>query len=144
VAAPVEDLDDADRDPMFHEFATVWFDRHSVDLDASTKASYSHVLGRYILPEFKDRRLTEITYEAVVRWRDRLRKDAEQLTLAAEHDITLVDRRGQPRRRYGPQTINEALRLLGQILRRAVERGVSGSARKASFRGARRSAAAAR
>jgi integrase len=118
---PVADLDAEDRDPLFHEFATVWFDRHAADLDASTRSSYSHVLSRYILPEFKDRRLTEIDYESVRRWRDRLRSDAEQLQFAKEQGVTMLDRRGLPRRTYGARTINEALRLLGQVLSRAVE-----------------------
>ncbi len=118
---PVPDIPDHDHDPFFHEFASVWFDRHTVDLDESTVTSYGHVLSRYILPEFKGHRLTEITYEAVVRWRDRLRKEAEQLKLAKENGITLLDKHAKPKRPFGPQTINESLRLLGQILSRAVE-----------------------
>lgn len=118
---PVGDIPDEDRDPIFHEFATVWLDRHSVDLDESTGRSYGHVLSRYILPEFKGHRLTEITYEAVLRWRDRLRKEAEQLKLAKENGVTLFDKRSRPKRAFGPKTINEAMRLLGQILARAVE-----------------------
>ncbi len=118
---PVPDIPEEDRDPVFHEFATVWLDRHSVDLDESTQSGYSHVLSRYILPEFKGHRLTEISYEGVLRWRDRLRKESEQLKLAKENGVKLLDRRGKPKRAFGPQTINEALRLLGQILDRAVE-----------------------
>jgi integrase len=118
---PIPDIDDQERDPTFHEFATVWFDRHRTDLDESTTASYRHTLSRYILPEFKDHRLTEITYESVVRWRDRLRQETEQLRLAKRHGVTLTDRQGRAKRAFGPQTINEAVRLLGQILHRAVE-----------------------
>ena len=118
---PVPDIAPEENDPRFHEFATVWLDRHSVDLGKSTKSNYSHVLTRYILPEFKDYRLTEITHEAVRRWRDRLRKEAEQLKIADENGVTLLDRHGIPKRRFGATTINEALRLLGQILDRAVE-----------------------
>ena len=118
---PVPDIPAEDRDPIFHEFATVWLDRQTVDLDHSTAASYGHVLSRYILPEFKGHRLTEITYEAVLLWRDRLRREAEQLKLAKENGIRLLDRHGKPKRPFGGQTINEALRLLGQILDRAVE-----------------------
>jgi integrase len=118
---PVPDIAPEERDPRFHEFATVWLDRHSVDLGRSTKTNYGHVLTRYILPEFKDHRLTEITHEAVQRWRDRLRKEAEQLKLAQENGVKLLDRQGKPKRRFGATTINEALRLLGQILGRAVE-----------------------
>ena len=84
---PVPDIPAEDRDPIFHEFATVWLDRQTVDLDHSTAASYGHVLSRYILPEFKGHRLTEITYEAVLRWRDRLRREAEQLKLAKQNGI---------------------------------------------------------
>ncbi len=118
---PVADIAAEERDPQFHEFATVWLDRHTVDLDTSTKANYAHVLTRYILPEFKDHRLSEITHEAVWRWRDRLRQEAEQLKLSDENGIKLVDKHGALKRRFGGQTINEALRLLGQILERAVE-----------------------
>lgn len=117
----VPDITAEDRDPIFHEFATVWLDRQIVDLDKSTAASYGHVLSRYILPEFKQHQLTEITYEAVLRWRDRLRKESERLKLAKENDVTLLDIHGRPKRAFGPQTINQALRLLGQILDRAVE-----------------------
>jgi integrase len=118
---PVPDTADEDRDPQFHEFATLWLDRHRIDLGESTAASYGHVLSRYILPEFKDHRLTEITYEAVLRWRDRLRQEAEQLKLAKQNSVQMLDKHGNPKRAFGPQTINEALRLLGQILDRAVE-----------------------
>jgi integrase len=118
---PVPDLPDDEHDPTFHEFATIWFDRHSADLDESTTESYSHVLSRYILPEFKDCRLTEITYESVIKWRDRLRQEAERLKLAKENGVTVTDRHGRPKRAFGTHTINEALRLLGQILSRAVE-----------------------
>lgn len=118
---PVPDIASDDRDPLFHEFATVWLDREGADLDENTKRGYGHTLSRYILPEFKDRRLTEITYEGVLRWRDRLRKESEHLKLAKENGVTLLDRRGKPKRAFGPQTINEAIRLLGQILDRAVE-----------------------
>jgi integrase len=118
---PVPDLAPEDTDPLLHEFASVWLDRHSVGLDRSTRAGYSHILARYILPEFKDHRLTEITHEAVRRWRDRLRREAEQLKLAKDNGVAILDRHGQPKRPFGPCTINEALRLLGQILERAVE-----------------------
>lgn len=118
---PAEDLDDEERDPTFHEFATVWFDRQRSDLDQSTRTSYQHNLSRYILPEFKDQRLTEITYESVLRWRDRLRQESEQLRLAKQSGVTITDRHGRPKRAFGPRTINEVVRLLGQILNRAVE-----------------------
>jgi integrase len=118
---PVLDIDDEDRNPTFHEFATVWFDRYRTELDDSTIASYSHTLSRYILPEFKEHRLMDITYESVLRWRDRLRQEAEQLRFAKDHGVALTDRHGQPKRAFGAQTINESIRLLGQILTRAVE-----------------------
>ena len=118
---PVSDIPIEEHDPFFHEFSSVWLDRHSVDLDQSTLDGYSHVLSRYILPEFKGHRLTEITYEAVVRWRDRLRKESEQLKLAAKTGVQILDRQGRPKRSFGPQRVNESLRLLGQILDRAVQ-----------------------
>ena len=70
---------------------------------------------------FKGHRLTEITYEAVIRWRDRLRRESEQLNLAAKNGVEILDKHGRPRRPFGPQRVNESLRLLGQILDRAVQ-----------------------
>ena len=118
---PVEDLDPEQTDPLFHEFATVWLDRHAVGKATSTVRNYSHVLSRYLLPEFKDRRLTEITHEAVLRWLDRMRREADRLQVARENGVVLLDRHGEGIRPFGASTINEALRLLGQILERAVE-----------------------
>jgi integrase len=118
---PVPDLPIDEHDPIFHEFATLWIDRHRADLEPSTESGYSHVLSRYILPEFKDYRLTEITHESVRRWRDRLRQEAAQLKLAKDNGVTLLDKHGNPKTAFGASTINEALRLLGQILDRAVE-----------------------
>jgi integrase len=118
---PVEDLPAEETDPNFHEFATVWIDRHRIGKATSTEGGYAHVLSGYILPEFKDCRLSEITHELVLRWRDRLLREAEQLKLADEHGVPILDPHGKPKRAFGPATINEALRLLGQILERAVE-----------------------
>lgn len=117
---PVEDPD-PEADPVFHEFATFWIDRQTVGAAPSTVRNYSRILSRYLLPEFKDQRLTEITHEAVRRWRDRLRQEADRLQVAKENGVTLLDRRGEAIRPFGASTINEALRLLGQILERAVE-----------------------
>ena len=118
---PVDDLDPEETDPLFHEFATVWFDRQAVGTAESTVRNYSHILSRYLLPEFKDHRLTEITHESVLRWRDRLRQEADRLQLAKNNGVSLLDRRGEAIRPFGPSTINESLRLLGQILERAVQ-----------------------
>ena len=118
---PAPELDAEEHDPIFHEFATVWLEQHGADLDDSTRAGYGHVLSRYILPTFKDHRLSEITYETVRQWRDRLRAESEQLKLAQANNLKLIDRHGRPKRPFGPQTINQSVRLLGQILDRAVE-----------------------
>ena len=118
---PAPDIPPDENDPRFHEFATVWFARHSPELDTSTRASYGHVLSRYVLPGFKDHRLSEISYEAVRDWRDRLRAEAEQLKFAGQNGVALVDRNGRPKRAFGARTINESLRLLGQILEDAVD-----------------------
>ena len=45
---------------------------------------------------------------------------ADLLDGAVDH-IKVLDKRGRPKRAFGPQTINQALRLLGQILDRGVE-----------------------
>jgi integrase len=118
---PAPEIPAEEHDPTFHEFATVWLERHGADLDRTTRSDYRTLLSRYILPTFKSHRLSEISYEAVMNWREQLRSESEQLKLATANGIKLLDRRGQPKRPFGPQRINQAIRLLGQILDRGVE-----------------------
>jgi integrase len=118
---PAPEIPDEDRDPGFHLFATVWLERQAAELDESTVRDYEHTLQRYILPEFRGQRLTEISYEDVRRWRERLQKESEHLLLAKKNGLRVLDRHGEAKRPFGASKINEAIRLLGQILDRAVE-----------------------
>ena len=43
------------------------------------------------------------------------------MKLASKNDVLVLDRQGRPKRPFGPQRVNESLRLLGQILDRAVQ-----------------------
>ena len=50
-----------------------------------------------------------------------MRREADRLQVAKENGVVLLDHRGEGIRPFGASTINEALRLLGQILERVVE-----------------------
>jgi integrase len=118
---PTPGLDTEEHNPNFHEFATVWLTARRAELDESTQDDYERLLRRFILPQFKGHRLTEINYEAVMQWREKLQAEAEHLGLAKRHGLEILDRHGEPKRPFGASRINDALRLLGQILDRAVQ-----------------------
>ena len=71
-------LDANDRDPTFHEFATLWLDEKEADLERSTYDDYLNLLTNHLLPAFHDKRLSEIDYEAIRAYRTaRLREGAQ-------------------------------------------------------------------
>ena len=118
--APPPPLDPADRDPIFHEFATFWLDEKEADLEGSTYDDYRNLLTNHLLPAFHDRRLSEIDYEAIKTYRTARLREGARRKRATEADAPLHDRRGRPLRPFGARQVNASIRLLGQILDRAV------------------------
>ncbi len=101
--APAKQTADADTDPepTFHEFASDWYHRISVELRPSTRVDYDWQLRHHLYPWFRDLHLSEITAEEIDRYRN--------------HKV----REG----RLSPTSINKTITRLGQILEDAVEYG---------------------
>jgi integrase len=117
---PVRPLDSTDRDPTFHEFATFWLDEKEADLDRSTYADYLNLLTNHLLPAFHDKRLSEIDYEAIRTYRTARLREGARRKRAREAGAPLRDRRGRPLRPFGSRQVNASIRLLAQVLDRAV------------------------
>src|SRR5919201_2470506 len=117
---PVRPLDSNDRDPTFHEFATFWLDEKEADLDGSTYADYLNLLTNHLLPAFHDKRLSEIDYEAIRTYRTARLREGARRKRAREAGAPLRDRCGRPLRPFGSRQVNASIRLLAQILDRAV------------------------
>lgn len=90
-----------EQEPTFHEFASEWFERHRREWRQSTEADYRWQLSNHLLPWFGDNLLSEITVEAVDRYK------------------AMKVREGA----LGPTSINKTLTRLAAILEDAVEYG---------------------
>ena len=117
--APPPDL--SDRDPAFHEFATFWLHEKDADLERSTYDDYLNLLTNHLLPAFHDRRLSEIDYEAIRAYRTARLREGARRNRATEAAAPLRDSHGRLLRPFGPRQVNASIRLLAQILDRAVK-----------------------
>ena len=93
---PAPRLDPNDRDPTFHEFATFWLDEKEADLDRSTYDDYLNLLTNHLLPEFHERRLSEIDYEAIRAYRTARLRERARRKRASEAGAQLRESRGRP------------------------------------------------
>jgi len=118
--APTPSLDPGDRDPIFHEFASFWLEEKEADLDRSTYDDYRNLLTNHLLPAFHDKRLSEIDYEAINAYRTARLREGARRKRASEAGVPLHDRHGRPLRPFGARQVNASVRLLAQILDRAV------------------------
>ena len=115
--APVELVPSVADDPTFHEFASEWFEAKRLELCESTAERYLIDLSCFLLPYFKQHRLSQITVSEVDRYRDAMVRQREQIARARE--------RGETNRRpAGNETINKTLVRLGSILDVALERAL--------------------
>ncbi len=73
-----------------------------------------------MLPVFHDKRLSEIDYEAIRVYRTARLREGARRKRAREAGAPLRDRRGRPLRPFGSRQVNSSIRLLAQILDRAV------------------------
>jgi integrase len=113
-------LDGNDRDPTFHEFATFWLEEHEADLERSTYDDYRNLLTNHLLPAFHDKRLSEIDYEAIKAYRTARLREGARRKRATEAGAPLRGRRGRPLRPFGARQVNASIRLLAQVLDRAM------------------------
>jgi integrase len=118
--APPPPLDPNDRDPTFHEFATFWLEEKEADLERGTYDDYLNLLTNHLLPAFHDRRLSEIDYEAIRAYRTTRLREGARRRRAREAGVPLRDSRGRPLRPFGTRQVNSSIRLLAQILDRAM------------------------
>jgi integrase len=117
---PERALDVSDRDPTFHEFASFWLEEKEAELERSTYDDYLNLLTKHLLPAFHDKRLSQIDYEAIKVYRTARLREGTRRKRAREADVPLHDRRGRPLRPFGSRQVNASIRLLAQILDRAV------------------------
>jgi integrase len=125
---PQSPLDANDRDPTFHEFATLWLDEKEADLARNTYADYLNLLTNHLLPAFHDRRVSQIDYEAIKSYRTARLREGARRRRANDAGVPLRDRRGRPLRPFGARQVNASIRLLAQILDRAVRSELFGLA----------------
>ncbi|MGC2374238.1 MAG: site-specific integrase [Solirubrobacteraceae bacterium] len=123
------------RDPMFHEFSSRWFELTKSEWQEKTQLDYEWQLSNHLLPLFKNHRLSQITIAEVDRYRQAKVAEAQAIQTAASDGKPLtheyVDKRGrkhrQPRRALSVTSINKTITRLGQILEVAVEYGLIGA-----------------
>jgi integrase len=92
-------------EPMFHDFASEWFETRRHEFADRTREDYELTLTRHLLPFFKDHLLSEITAQETDRYKAAKVRDREE---------KLVERP------LSNTTINKTLTRLGQILEAAM------------------------
>jgi integrase len=122
----------SDQDPLFHEFASYWFETTKGEWSENTRLDYQWQLSHHLLPFFKKHRLSQITIAEVDRYR------AAKVTESARRAQALADwhkrvdqvkdaakrqqlARERPPRPLAAVCINKTITRLGQILEVAVE-----------------------
>ncbi len=93
--------EEARPEPSFHEFASEWIAVRQPELAAKTVAGYRWALELHLLPEFARMRLSEITVQAVDRYKSAKAREG----------------------RLGHAQINKTLKVLAMILETAQEYG---------------------
>jgi integrase len=121
-----------DPDPLFHEFASQWFEASREQWRASTVLDYEWQLSHHLLPFFKNHKLSQITIAEVDRYRQRKVAEARAIQAAAAAGKPLreeyTDAQGRVHRRrrrpLSATSINKTITRLAQILEVAVEYGL--------------------
>ena len=124
-----------EQDPLFHEFASTWFEATKGEWTENTRLDYQWQLSHHLLPFFKDHRLSQITIAEIDRYRAQKVRESARLTEAltawrkrAEAAKNTAERRElageRPPRALSAVSINKTITRLGQILEVAVEYGL--------------------
>ncbi len=116
-------------DPIFHNFASRWFEANKREWRPKTRSDYEWQLSHHLLPFFGAHRLSQITIAEIDRYRQTKVAEAEAITQAADKGKPFVDeytdKRGRKcsrcRRPLSVTSINKTLARLAQILEVAVE-----------------------
>ena len=103
---------DRERDPLFHDFASEWFEAHKGEWREATRLDYEWQLSHHLLPFFRNHRLSQITIAEVDRYRaQKVGQRIKQKPKAGEAKA----------RTLSAATINKTITRLAQILETAVE-----------------------
>lgn len=119
--AEVPDPVEVGEDPLFHEFASDWWENKKHDLSEKTRDSYEDQLVNDILPFFRNHRLSQITVAEVDRFRDALKMRGKVPPLRADGTGGRATPQSE-RQHLSATTVNKRLTRLGQILELALER----------------------
>jgi integrase len=121
-----------EQDPLFHEFASGWFEASKGEWRENTRLDYEWQLSHHLLPFFRSHRLSQITVAEVDRYRAAKVGESAKLVKAREDWQRRVEQvkdrakrrelvRERPPRPLSATSINKTIARLGQILELAVE-----------------------
>jgi integrase len=121
-----------EQDPLFHDFASGWFEASKGEWGENTRLDYEWQLSHHLLPFFRHHRLSQITVAEVDRYRAAKVSESAKLAKAREDWRRRVDEakdrarrrelvRERPPRPLSAVSINKTITRLGQILELAVE-----------------------
>jgi integrase len=111
-------------EPIFHEFASEWFEEISPELRERTRTDYQWRLSNHLLPYFAKHPLSAITVEEVDRYRREKVRESKAVAAARQRQLALPKKdRKRIARPLSNSSINKTIRLLAAILEQAVEYG---------------------
>lgn len=122
-------------DPLFHAFASQWFNANRDGWRPKTRTDYEWQLSNHLLPFFRDHRLSQITVAEVDRYRAAKVAQSARMARAVQDWQTQLDAETdrakhralghkRPPRPLSATSINKTITRLGQILEVAVEYGL--------------------
>ena len=89
---------EADRDPLFWDFASDWFEACKEEWRQNTQAAYRSELVNHLLPFFKAHRLSQISVPEVDRYRQSKVAELERVKSAAAKGTPLTYEYGRQAR----------------------------------------------
>jgi len=127
-----EPAPEVEQDPLFHAFASFWFETSKGEWSENTRLDYQWQLSHHLLPFFKNHRLSQITIAEVDRYRAAKIAESARRTKALANWRKRVSEakdaakqrelaRERPPRPLSAVCINKTITRLGQILEVAVE-----------------------
>ena len=125
----------ADENPVFHNFASAWFEDNKGEWTENTRLDYQWQISRHLLPFFQHHRLSQITIAEVDRYRAEKVRESARLSEALQTWRKRVDdardpaerrklAQERPPRALSAVSINKTITRLGQILEVALEYGL--------------------
>jgi integrase len=123
---------EVEQDPLFHAFASFWFEASKGEWSENTRLDYQWQLSHHLLPFFKNHRLSQITIAEVDRYRvAKVAESARRTKALANWRKRVAEAKDaakrpelageRPPRPLSAVCINKTITRLGQILEVAVE-----------------------